>query len=90
MIKLRRRVYYLTRGGGGVCALHSVIYDEYWGLGEKGKREKKLGSRVHSHFIFFSSWNTTHARQNHKIRTRTHQIKPPHQRITSREDQTCD
>jgi hypothetical protein len=29
MIKLRRRVYYLTRGGGGVCALHSVIYDEY-------------------------------------------------------------
>ena len=38
-----------------LCTLLFMMSIEALVVGEKGKREKKLGSRVHSHFIFFGS-----------------------------------
>jgi hypothetical protein len=72
-----------------LCTLLFMMSIEALVKREKEKKESSLGSRVLEFIFLVHETQHTHDK-NHKIRTRTHQIKPPHQRITSREDQTCD
>ena len=74
-----------------MCVLCTLLFMmSIEALGVKREKEKKKSSLwFSSYFIFFVS--TQHTRtpkpQNSYAQ---HQIKPPHQRITSREDQTRD
>jgi hypothetical protein len=74
-----------------VCVLCTLLFMMSIEALVKREKEKKSLVLEFIHISFFLVHETQHTHdKNHKIRTRTHQIKPPHQRITSREDQTCD